>query len=151
MTLSERNLATLYDEVTCGNSDALKFIFHWNIYCHGIDDIVDGALSMRDPEVVVSAFAQANVLYSLPFYQAHVARLQTVIALVANAYADSVMWEDSHDKGQRIMSDVLRFSGNEMLFAVALICGGYQHMRRVSAKLRNMSWQDHHDQHGEKI
>jgi hypothetical protein len=151
MTLSERKIALMYDEVACGNADALKFIFHWNLYCHGIDDIVDGSLAMRDPEQVVGLFAEANLLYTLPFYRANWERLQSVVMLITNAYADSVMWEDSYDKGQRTMADVLRFAGNEMLFAVALICGGYQHMRRVSAKLRNQSWQDHHDQHGEKI
>lgn len=150
MTLSERETVKLYDSVCCGNRDALMFVFHWGIYCHGIDDIIDGNPSMQKSEEIISAFAQANVLYSLPFYRDNWSRLQPVVMLVTNAYADSVSFEGSEEAGKKTMSDVLRFAGNEMLFAVALICGGYAHMRKLSAEIRENSWRDHHNEQGER-
>lgn len=148
MTSSESKIIKLYDEVTLGNSDALRFLFHWNLFCHAIDDLIDGP-DRAEPEDVVSAFAEANVLYTLPFYQANCIKLQTTVMLITNSYADSIGWEKSEKDGHRKMADVLRFAGNEMVFAVALICGGYQHMRRVSAGIRERSWMDHHKETGE--
>jgi hypothetical protein len=148
MNLAERNFTTLLDEVCCGNPDALRFLMHWNLFCHGVDDLID----MEDrpcPEDVISTFSQANILFTQPFYQANFARLQTTVMLSANAYADSVAWEKSPDKGHRILADVIRSYGNEMFMAVALICGGYQHMRRISQKVRDHSWKAHHDENGE--
>jgi hypothetical protein len=147
-TLSESRLVRLYDHVCCGNPEALRFLFNWNLFCHGIDDIIDDT-KRTDPEEVIAAFAQANIVYSLPFYQANAARLQTTIMLVTNAYADSVAWEKSPNKGHQSMADVLRFAGNEMVFAVALICGGYRHMRAISASVREFSWDTHHTETGE--
>lgn len=150
MTLSESNFVTLYDEASCGNPDALRFLFHWNIFCHGIDDLID-APTRATPGEVIDAFAQANILYTHPFYQAHAVKLQMVVMLVTNAYADSVFWEHEKRSGLSAMADVLRFAGNEMVFAVALICGGYQHMRRISMRVRENSWITHHDETGKPI
>lgn len=148
MTSSEFKTIQLYDEVCCGNPDALRFLFHWNLFCHAIDDIIDSPIRAPANEVIDS-FAQANVLYTQPFYQANAIRLQTTVMLVTNAYADSVAWDKSENKGHLLMADVLRFAGNEMVFAIALICGGYQHMRRISAKVREDSWNAHHKETGE--
>lgn len=147
MTSSEREIIVLYDEVCLGNSDALRFIFHWNMFIHGIDDLIDDPVRPK-PEDVIAVFAQANILYTQPFYQAHAVKLQMVVMLVTNAYADSVLWENEKRIGLGAMADVLRFAGNEMMFAVALIVGGYQHMRKISVKLRENSWESHHDETG---
>lgn len=150
MTSSESSIVRIYDEVTQGNPDALRFLFHWNIFCHGIDDLIDAA-ERPNPQDVVDAFAQANILYAQPFYQVNAVKLQIVVMLVTNAYADSLIWEKNPNRGLSTMADVLRFAGNEMVFAVALICGGYQHMRRISATIREKSWRDHHNERGDRI
>lgn len=150
MKLAERQLTGLFDEICCGNPDALRFVMHWNLFCHGVDDIVDMPEFRESPEQIVSVFAEANVLFTLPFYQANFAKLQTTVMLVANAYADSVAWEKSSELHQQRLSDVLRSYGNEMLIAIALICGGYQHMRRMSPKIRERSWADQHGANGER-
>lgn len=148
MILSGSRLVVLYNEVTCGNSDALTFLLHWHAYCHGIDDIVDEG---GNAEQVLAAFAEANLLYTLPFYQSNFSKLQTTVMLITNAYADSVAWERSDRVGRRRMADVLRFCGNEMVLAVALICGGFKHMRAMSPILRENSWFTHHDESGEAV
>lgn len=149
MTSSYRELGLLYDEACCGNREAMIFVIHWNLYCHGIDDIIDGEDSVKPQESVLAVFSEANVLYTLPFYREHWMKLQTVVQLVTNAYADSVAWEGDGSRDRRTMADVLRFAGNEMIFAVALICGGYANMRRISGRIREQSWKDHHNERGE--
>jgi hypothetical protein len=138
-----------YSEVCCGNRDAERFIAQWNLFVHGIDDIID--TGNASAEEIISVFAQANVVYSQQFYRDHYLTLQPVILLITNAYADSVLWEKRGTEGQKKMADVLRFAGNEILFAVALICGGYQHMRSVSAGIRDKSWKTHHNNQGESV
>jgi hypothetical protein len=147
MAKLEDNYQSLVLEACNGNEAGFAFLALWNQYVHAIDDIVDGQAT---PETTITTFACAANVFSHPFYLANRAALYAVVMLVANAYADSVSWEKSDRDGQRTMSDVLRFAGNEMLFAVALICGGYAHLRKISPVVRERSWLDHHNDKGER-
>jgi hypothetical protein len=141
------SLPSLYAAACNGNDSALSFVIAFNKYAHGIDDIIDG--DMTDKEEIIKVFVQGNIVFGHPFYLANITRLQPVYMLCASAYADSVKWGGSDKDGQRSMADVLRFVGNEMLFAVALICGGYELLRAISPAIRERSWLDHHDEKGE--
>ena len=148
MTITDHDIINLYAEVCSGNTDAFLFVCLWAVYVHAIDDIIDGEKHMQSAESILEVFAQANILFTQPFYRQHAEELQMVVMKATNAYADSVALEKSADKGLRKMADVLRFAGNEMLFAVALICGGFQHMSQLSPRIREMSWAAHHDENG---
>lgn len=103
------------------------------------------------PERLLRVLLQAAELYSLPFWRRHGDRLGPVVALVTNAYADSVAWERSATPELRTMADSLRFAGNEMVLAVAGLCGGAEAMRAASPWLRAMSWRSHHDATGQPV
>ncbi len=132
-----------------GNTQAIEFCDHWFHYCHSIDDLIDtqinGAITMT-PEAILKIFVQANLLYNSVFYRTFHSALQPVVLLVTNAYADSVEWEKSDVNRRSTMADVLRCCGNDMFFAVAMICGGWDHARSVSAKIRDASWIYQHDE-----
>ena len=137
------------DEVCCGNVQAKEFCHLWFQYCHGIDDLIDLGVPTVTHEQILELFIMANVIYSSEFYTAHRTILQPVVMLVTNAYADVVKWEKSDINRRRRMADVLRCCGNEMFFAVAMICGGWKHLRSLSARLRERSWELQHDANDE--
>ena len=140
MTPSIDKIITL---ATAGNSMADNFCQCWLHAAHACDDIVDSGISRQD---CVKVFSMINMLYTHPFYVEHSARLCLVVQLVLNQYADSVEWEGSRVEWQKQWADTLRFAGNEMICAVAFLCGGWDRMRSVSQLLRTRSWIDHHDE-----
>lgn len=142
-TLCMDDLARIYLEACCNNPDALMFVSAFHHYCHTIDDFVDGDKQFN-AESMLDMLMQANVLYSTPFYINNCIRLQPVIANITNTYADSVAWEKSDVDWKRNVADVIRQCGNDMVVTVAWICGGYQHMRTISLKLREFAYHSQH-------
>jgi hypothetical protein len=133
-----------YREVANGDENAFAWLIAWHCYCHRIDDYIDE--HKQDPEELLTILSNANTLFSMPFYQLHCQRISGVVQHVTNAYADSLHWEKSEGwKGQ--WGNVLRLCGIDMLMAVATICGGYEHCRKVSLQLREFSYKDQN--HGE--
>lgn len=153
MPSASDSLSSLFVHACNGNESALQFLVLFNQYAHGIDDVIDSARdgAPKDPEFVLSTFAMGCNVFSHPFYQANIVRLQPVVYLITSAYADSVKWEKSDRDGLRRTADVLRFCGNEMVFAIAVICGGYEHLRTISPALREKSWDGHHSSDGTSI
>lgn len=138
-------------ELCRGNPHALVFCDLWYTYCHSIDDILDTMEDGRptmSKEAILAVFINAAMLYNSPFYVENRHHLYPVVFAVTNQYADSVAWERSPEKHRRTMADVLRCCGDEMLFIVAMIVGGWQHMRQMSGRIRERDWILQHDEHG---
>lgn len=114
----------------------------WARYCHEVDDIVDGG--RKGPEALLSTLALAAMVYSHPFYLRNLAALRQVALLVTNTYADSVAWANSAVPWQRAFADCYRHCGNEMVFAVAALCGGYDHLRSIAQEQRVMCYEVQH-------
>lgn len=131
-------------EVCLGNKEAMEFCTLWFHYCHLIDDLVD-SIERPEHEKLLEAFALANALYTTKFYQQNQYQLHPMVMMITNAYADSVKWEKSSSKRRSTIADVLRCVGNEMFFTVAYVCGGWQHQRSVSSRIRERSWELQHD------
>lgn len=139
------------DEICRGNRDARAFCDCWYQYCHGIDDLLDTRLDGRptvSAEFILHLFATAALLYNCPFFVAHRQHLFPLVITITNMYADSVAWEKSPLERQRAMADVLRTCGDEMLLMVAMLTGGWEHMRTMSVKLRDRDWVLQHDSNG---
>jgi hypothetical protein len=142
--------ASLLQRVTCGDLEAMEFLAkHWSPYVHAIDDIIDG--DRAGPEETLNAFAAAAVLYGHPFYLKHMPALQRLVLVITNAYADSVAWEKSEVEWQRDWADHHRHVGMDMVIAVAQICGGYEHARKISREQRAICWHEHHTPNGEAV
>lgn len=136
----------LVKRICCDNAEAMDFVAnHWAPYCHAIDDIID---EHRGPAEVLECFARAAVLYTHPFFLRHMAALRAMALNVTNTYAQTVEWEVSPLDWQRAWADHHRHCSNEMVMAVATICGGYRHARLVMTELRVMAWHEHHDREG---
>jgi hypothetical protein len=140
--------------ITKGNIKAMRFLFIWFYYCHEIDDVLDtmeDGRPIQPKEVILRSYARAFEVYNDPFYVEHQKFLFPVAVLVTNSYADSVQWERSPHEHHRLIADVLRCCGNEMLCAVAYLCGTYDDLRRTSAQLWEKTWQMQHDPTGRPI
>ena len=148
MTELATEYAELLDELTCGDAEARQFLDPWwRDYCHLIDDLADGHAL---PEQAVRMGALAVTLYSLPFYRRHADRLQVVVLLVTNAFADSLELEQRPEPYARRLASVMRHAGGDLVRAVALICGGYDHLRRISPRLHLLGLRDQHYTEGEE-
>jgi hypothetical protein len=141
-------LEEIHKQAANGKEDAAMFLHLWVAYCHIIDDFIDE--KKRDPEEFIAMLIHANLLYSVPFYQKNAERLRGVVIQVTNAYADSVKWENSGlEEGwydwRSVWADTLRFSGSEMVIAVATITGGWELARKLSPLLREVNWMEQHE------
>lgn len=125
-----------------GNVEAAEFLCLWSRYCHAVDDVVDG--DTKDAEGIISAFAQAPLVYGHPFYLEHMSALRVVALLVSNMYADSEDMARGSEPWHHQFAEAYRHAGNEMVMAVALICGGYEHMRDVSFDQRATCYETQH-------
>lgn len=135
-----------------GEVAALQFCDLWFDYCHRIDDLIDTREDGRPtmtPEEILTIFGAGLMLYNCEFYLKHQRTLFPIILAVTNCYMDVVQWEKSPVEHQRKMADVLRCCANELFFVVAMITGGWSHMRDVSARIRERSWLLQHDESGQ--
>lgn len=123
------------------NWEAYAFLMAFHAWAHLIDDLVDEP--DRDRLQVVDVGMKANVLFSSPFYQAHAHALFVTTALIADAYRASVLAERSGGDRAKF-GDVMRLAGNQMILAVAMILGGWEHMQRISDQLWPMAWESQH-------
>lgn len=137
-------------EVCKGDQSAMLFCGLWFGYCHAIDDLIDNMVDGKPtthPEEILKLLATAAAIYNSDFYRRHQEQLFMAVLSITNAYADSVAWERSPLLRRRQIADVLRCCGNEMFFIVALLTGGWGHMRAMSPKIRDRSWVlQHNDQ-----
>lgn len=138
-----KEILSIYQEACMGDADALSFVIAFHSYCHQIDDLIDGDTAYN-PENVLKVLMAANTLYSTPFYLANAWRLQPVIAMITNTYADSVAWETSDEPWKQRVADVIRQCGNDMILSVAWILGGWSHVRSISLRLREAAYHDQH-------
>lgn len=130
------------ERVCCGNVEAMEFVRMWARYAHEVDDIIDG--DRVEAEEILSTFALAILLYSHPFYLRNMVHLRAVLLNITSMYADTVQWERGDVGWKAVVADALRCCGNEVTFAVAMICGGYDHVRTISAKHRELCWRNQH-------
>jgi len=138
----------MLERVCCGDREAMDFIAnHWMPYAGEVDDIIDGHITT--PEQILNVFARAAYLYTHPFFVKHAAVLRTLILLCTNTFADTVAWEKSPDDWKRQWADHHRHTGMDVVLAVAMICGGYEHARLCSQEQRSLCYHEHHNRKGE--
>lgn len=134
------------DAMNCNN---LAFSFF-----HALDDFrderEDGRPKMND-EQTIEMFAITAAFYNCPFYVRNREMLFPIMLNITNSWADSLMWERSSLKHRRTIANVLSAVGDEFYMAVALICGGWSHMRAISGKLRERDWLSQHGENGERL
>lgn len=140
MNISD-SIIRIYREAAMNRDEPFLFLLAFHGWAHLIDDLVDEP--DRDRLQVVDVGMKANVLFSCPFYQAHAHVLSVTTALIADAYRASVLAERAGGDRARF-GDVMRLAGNQMVLAVAMLVGGWEHMQSISEQLWPLAWENQH-------
>lgn len=133
-------LATLFE----GKIEALSFIRQFLDYCHLIDDFVDGDIDRSDANLFRILHA-SRTLYSTDYYIKNAGYFYPIMCNIANAYADSVEFENAQEGWKHKVADVLRNAGNELLLLVVEKECGYEAVRKISKLVREEAHYLHHD------
>jgi hypothetical protein len=135
-------IESLHKLAAHNNDQAITFLNRWNAYCHRIDDFIDE--KKQDPNELLALLIDANLLYSHPYYRNHAHVLLLIVAGITGRYQQSVEWEQCGQPWKQQWADTLRFAGNEMLEAVAMLEGGFELQQKVGSAARELAWQSHH-------
>ncbi len=134
-------------EVCKGDRDAMICCNLFYTYAHGIDSLIDDKEDGRpimSNEEIIKLFVNSAFLFNCPFFKKHSEVLLGTVLSVTNTWADSVAWEKSPIDHRRLIADVLRCVGNEFFFMIAMLCGGWDHLRSVSGRIRETDWIKQH-------
>lgn len=117
-----------------GNKEAAVWLCDYDSFCSLMDDIIDEPGSIKD---VVLASGMLNIIgnFAVPgWVRDNSPRLYPLIVTGANAWLDANAMAKSDDYRTQLSSDVLKSQYAEMENAVAFLCGGFDHMRAMSAE-----------------
>jgi len=119
-------LDAVYRMASAGDESARVWLWAFHGWAHRIDDFVDepGHVFLE----AVDLCGEAVTLCAAPFFQRHAAALGPLVSIVAEQYRSSLCQSG-------IMADALRIAGNQVVLAVAYLCGGQANLRAVSLKL----------------
>lgn len=120
-----------------GNEQAVDFFLQFFNVMHGWDDLVDQDKEL-DMEDIDRPFIELFFgILPNQFYRQYQHLLQPVVIMCINAWRDST-WLERQDEKARRFAYVLRTYPADVLIQIALITGGYSHMRIVSKKIREL-------------
>ena len=135
-----------------GDREAMmEFNDMWYKYVHAIDDLIDTMVDGRPKmtrDQIIQIFYNAAGFYNCAFFIRHRHLISPIVLSVTNTYANSVSWGRSPYARRRAMADVWRTCGDEMYDLVAMIVGGWEHVREVSPLIRDRDWLGQHDEKG---
>ena len=119
----------------CGNEDAVRVCVQTSHIADVWDDLKDGDKKPTEQEIAHAFESMMIRLQTNPFYLANHAMLTAIIVVAINAWHDANGWEKGED-WQREQAFYLRNFGIEIAIMCAFLTGGYDHLRRVSAEMR---------------
>lgn len=131
---------TLRDELLerwlLGNSDAVDCFLAIGRLAEVWDDLIDGDKPVPD-DAIHGAFITALFdLPSNPFYNEHQAHLRPLMMAGINAWLDANALQHEPSPWADVWAYALRDWYMELFAAIALIVGGFDHMRAVSLEAR---------------
>ena len=124
-----------YDEAlvaTNGNEQAALFLVAYVRYCHLLDDIIDQDKELTDERLVKESLDFIGHFGCNPWVMGNFSRLFPLVVSGFNAWLDANKMEKSDVEQVRLSSDTVKGIYHEMVYVVAYICGGHEHMRTVS-------------------
>jgi hypothetical protein len=126
-----------------GNQDAEKFCRAFVRWVHFVDDVIDGDKVLKVEEV---AGANLDVILAFsenPFFSSYKLILMPLVIQASRAWVDSEDFVKRTDEQDRNASHVLKGFYHEVVWHVAYICGGWEHMRAVTAACRSYDYDTH--------
>lgn len=132
--------ASFFAELTKGDAAAAEFCEIFLRDAHLDDDFVD-----RDQKISADALAAVRLRFLMTvsfneFWAKHKVQLMPLIVQGAAAFADATEWALRQDIRDRQAADVLKAFYGEVLWHVAFIAGGWDHMRAMQRKYREFNY-----------
>lgn len=119
----------------CGNEDAVRVCVQTSHIAEVWDDLKDGDKKPTEREIAHAFESMMIRLQTNPFYLQNHAMLTAIIVVAINAWHDANAWENE-EGWKRQDAFYLRNMGIEIATMCAFLTGGYDHLRRVSAEMR---------------
>lgn len=117
-----------------GCVDAERFCVAWVDFAHLMDDCADRDKSTGPDRIASTLAAFILELSGNPFFLANKAMLLGLMIQSAQAWADS-------DKRQPEERDVLKGMYHEVVFHVAFLVGGWNHLQHVTSECREYQFE----------
>lgn len=116
--------------ICCGNEAAERFVNAYGAWCHMWDDMHDG-----DKIVPIETRAKVEIAFLTevmgnPFFLANRAYFFPLIVHGVRA------WLDSNSEPNQILASKLKEQYQDVIFGVAFLLGGWDHLATVTANLR---------------
>tara|TARA_R110002020_G_scaffold465498_1_gene686938 strand:+ start:359 stop:814 length:456 start_codon:yes stop_codon:yes gene_type:complete len=120
------------------NKDAFAYIGYWIKACQLIDDLFDEIEDWKNENTYELAQLLLVDMPSNLFFHTHKLALLPLHVTVLNAWRDSNDWKESGDKPRKLHALVMCEQVSDIIILVAYLSGGYEHMRKVSIKVREL-------------
>lgn len=134
---NNRKVAELVAMAANGDAAAGDYLMQLASAARICDDLIDGDVAVFPAATEQMVAALLVRIPTNPFFQTHFRHLTGLHAVAWNAWLDANSLEGG-DPTDKIYAHVLRDLINEVLPQVALLTGGYAHMREVSIRMRQM-------------
>jgi hypothetical protein len=129
--------------VCSGDREAESFCEAFICWCHWIDDIVDKD-RLWLPQETIEVNLQALLTFSAnPFFERHKSSLLPLIIQAFRAFVDSTRMEKAPDVRDRRAADILKSNYHEVIWHVAFLVGGFDHMTAVTQRHRKFDYDCH--------
>lgn len=119
-----------------GNEQAARCLEKLGEISQVADDVVDGDAQPGDGVPLLLHLALVDLPQN-PFWQVHQAALSPVLACAVARWDSANRLAASGDRTDRMFAFVLREACDDLIRAVALIVGGYDHARHVAAQVHD--------------
>jgi hypothetical protein len=128
----------MVEELCAGNTAAQEFCTVFIVWCHLVDDTVDRDKPLPDLETFARVMLEAATVFAFnPFFQEHREKLLPLIIQGTKAFEDSLAWASHSEPCKRRAADVLKGQYQEVLWHVAYLVGGYDHMDAMTRRWRH--------------
>lgn len=144
---AEPNRDEILTAAAHGNAAALEFLRVFARRAHWVDDLVDEYGDDRPSECGRMAAMESEWLLILtgnPFFLAHRAQLVPAMVLALNAWVDSEAMRAGGPAGRQA-GDVVKGQWHEVVWLVAWLTGGWQHLRETSSRYRSYDFEKSRD------
>lgn len=127
-----------FEEYMLGNSDAVKFLIDIFTVAHIWDDLIDKDKPLSDYQINQSYWISLIEIPRNPFFLKNSFHLTSLFEAFANQWFDA---NEMHygEKEDTRYSFVLKDTLMDMVAHCAKIVGGFEHMRKVSMEIRELT------------
>ncbi len=119
-----------------GNVDAVNFCTMLFSLSQTLDDLVDKDKPRTSLDIIRSYHMALVALPENPFYRAHFDYLRPMLALVLQAYADSVVLEEEGSVHGLHLAFVLRDRLTDVVTQCARLLGGWEYAQTVAKDIQ---------------